>query len=97
MKGDFSFDGLFANLVNGLLPSFVEEDADSMEGMTDTLPTAKSAKGLSSPLFPKVDTLLIIFKDSCTQLAELRKQVDFSYMFCSLLINFLCIYALKKV
>ncbi|KAK9068325.1 hypothetical protein SSX86_012436 [Deinandra increscens subsp. villosa] len=69
-KGDFSFNDLFANLVNGLLPSFIEEDADSMEGMISI------AKGLSSPLFPEVDTLLLIFQDSCTQLADLRKQID---------------------
>lgn len=72
MKGDFSFDGLFANLVNGLLPSFVEEDADSMEGPINISTT----KGLSSPLFPEVESLLLIFKDSCTQLVDLRKQVD---------------------
>ncbi|KAI3829255.1 hypothetical protein L1987_03374 [Smallanthus sonchifolius] len=67
-KGDFSYDTLFANLVNGLLPSFIEEEADSMEGMinistTDTLSSGRSAKGLLSPLFPEVDTLLLIFKD----------------------------------
>ncbi|GKB85164.1 exocyst complex component SEC10-like protein, partial [Tanacetum coccineum] len=71
-KGDFSFDGLFANLVNGLLPSFVEEDADSMEGPINISTT----KGLSSPLFPEVESLLFIFKDSCTQLVDLRKQID---------------------
>ncbi|XP_076909669.1 exocyst complex component SEC10a-like [Bidens hawaiensis] len=74
MKGDFSYDALFANLVNGLLPTFVEEEADSAD--TDTLSSSKSAKGLSSPLFPEVDTLLLIFKDSCTQLVDLRKQID---------------------
>ncbi|GJX48916.1 exocyst complex component SEC10-like protein, partial [Tanacetum coccineum] len=71
-KGDFSFDGLFANLVNRLLPSFVEEDADSMEGPINI----RTTKGLSSPLFPDVESLLLIFKDSCTQLVDLRKQID---------------------
>ncbi|PWA65603.1 exocyst complex component Sec10-like protein [Artemisia annua] len=71
-KGDFSFDGLFSNLVNELLPSFVEEDADSMEGPINISTT----KGLSSPLFPEVESLLLIFKDSCTQLVDLRKQID---------------------
>ncbi|XP_071691097.1 exocyst complex component SEC10a-like [Rutidosis leptorrhynchoides] len=66
-KGDFSYDALFANVVNELLPSFVEEDVDLID---------MSTKGLSSPLFPEVDTLLLIFKDSSTQLAELRKQID---------------------
>ncbi|KAI3711559.1 hypothetical protein L1987_70098 [Smallanthus sonchifolius] len=77
-KGDFSYDALFANLVNGMLPSFIEEEADSMEGMstTDTLSSGRSAKGLLSPLFLEVETLLLIFKDSCTQLAQLRKQID---------------------
>ncbi|XP_024993093.1 exocyst complex component SEC10a-like [Cynara cardunculus var. scolymus] len=80
-KGDFSFDALFGKSVNGLLPSFQDEDADSMEGMinistSDALPSGRSTHMLSSPLFPKVDTLLVIFKDSCTQLAELRKQID---------------------
>ncbi|KAL8263609.1 hypothetical protein R6Q59_021739 [Mikania micrantha] len=80
-KGDFSFDALFANLVNGLLPSFIDEETDSTDGVIDistthTLSSGRSAKGLSSPLFPEADTLLLIFKASCTQLAELRKQID---------------------
>ncbi|KAJ9542782.1 hypothetical protein OSB04_029288 [Centaurea solstitialis] len=80
-KGDFSFDALFAKSVNGLLPSFQDEDPDSPEGVTnisaaDAVPSGRSTHVLSSPLFPKVDTLLVIFKDSCTQLAELRKQID---------------------
>ncbi|XP_022005068.2 exocyst complex component SEC10a [Helianthus annuus] len=70
-KGDFSYDALFAKLVNGLLPSFVEEEADSVDG-----PINISTSGLLGPVFPEVDTLLLIFKDSCTQLVELRKQID---------------------
>ncbi|KAJ0786012.1 putative exocyst complex component Sec10 [Helianthus annuus] len=68
MKGDFSYDALFAKLVNGLLPSFVEEEADSVDGPINI-------SGLLGPVFPEVDTLLLIFKDSCTQLVELRKQL----------------------
>lgn len=89
-KGDFSFDALFGNLVNELLPSFQEEETDSPEGPnnvsgSDALPNgharvavdaAKSARGLSSPLFPEVDKLLSLFKDSCKELVDLRKQID---------------------
>ncbi|KAL7609194.1 hypothetical protein Lser_V15G14417 [Lactuca serriola] len=80
-KGDFSFDGLYAKLVNGMLPAFRDEEIHSMEGLisvttNDAVPSGKSAKGHSSPLFPKVDALLLIFKDSCTQLYELQKQID---------------------
>ncbi|XVF50288.1 hypothetical protein PTKIN_Ptkin04bG0084300 [Pterospermum kingtungense] len=88
-KGDFSFDALFGNLVNELLPSFQEEDADSADGHgiggTDALPNGhvrassdatKFARGLSSPLFPEVDALLLLFKDSCKELIDLRKQID---------------------
>ncbi|KAI3703182.1 hypothetical protein L1987_73078 [Smallanthus sonchifolius] len=94
-KGDFLYDALFANLVNGMLPSFIEEEADSMEGMstTDTLSSGRSAKGLLSPLFPKVETLLLIFKDSCTQLAQLLKQVLHLLFFLHLSMILLCIYA----
>ena len=79
---------MFGNLVNELLPSFQEEETDALEehsiGGNDVLPNGnlrissdagKSAQGLSSPLFPEVDTLLSLFKDSCTKLVDLRKQV----------------------
>ncbi|KAI3441763.1 WRKY domain-containing protein [Psidium guajava] len=89
-KGDFSFDALFGNLVNDLLPSFQEEETDSAEGhgniiANDVLPNgtlrasadaAKSAQRISTPLFPEVDALLTLFKDSCRELVDLRKQVD---------------------
>ncbi|XVF88163.1 hypothetical protein PTKIN_Ptkin19aG0028300 [Pterospermum kingtungense] len=88
-KGDFSFDALYGNLVNELLPSFQEEVADSADGHgiggTDVLSNghvrassdaAKFAQGLSSPLFPEVDALLSLFKDSCKELIDLRKQID---------------------
>lgn len=87
-KGDFSFDALFGNLVNELLPSFQEEDVDSSEsgsiGGQDVLPNGhlrvpsdmtKSGQG-SSPLFPEVDALLSLFKDSCRELVDLRHQID---------------------
>ncbi|GAB2284655.1 Exocyst complex component 5 [Dionaea muscipula] len=89
-KGDFSFDALFGNLVNELLPSFQEDDADAADGhgtigISDVLPNGslripsdagKSAQGLSMPLFPEVDALLALFKDSCKELIELRTQID---------------------
>ncbi|KAL3638483.1 Exocyst complex component 5 [Castilleja foliolosa] len=86
-KGDFSFDALFGNLVNKLLPSYLEEETDSSEGhgandvMTNGhLRTASDggrfSQGLSSPLFPEVDALLSLFKNSCMQLVDLRKQLD---------------------
>ncbi|PPR93942.1 hypothetical protein GOBAR_AA26731 [Gossypium barbadense] len=88
-KGDFSFDALFGNLVNELLPSFQEDSADSAEGHgiggTDVLPNGhtrtssdatKFAQGLSAPLFPEVDALLLLFKNSCKELVDLRKQID---------------------
>ncbi|KAA8538589.1 hypothetical protein F0562_028217 [Nyssa sinensis] len=89
-KGDFSFDALFGNLVNELLPSYQEEETDSLEGHSNfggsdvlangnfRIPSdaGKSAQGLSSPLFPEVDALLSLFKGSCTKLIDLRKQID---------------------
>ncbi|KAL9265068.1 Exocyst complex component SEC10a-like protein [Drosera capensis] len=89
-KGDFSFDALFGNLVNELLPSYQEEDADAADGhgsvgINDVLSNGsvrapsdvgKSAQGLSMPLFPEVDALLGLFKDSCKELIELRTQID---------------------
>ncbi|MFS7897252.1 putative exocyst complex component Sec10 [Helianthus anomalus] len=81
MKGDFSFDALFGNLVNELLPAFQEEDADSLEGNgnisgNDVLSNGRSTQTQSSPLFPEVDSLLSMFKNSCSQLVELQKQID---------------------
>lgn len=79
-KGDFSFDALFGNLVNELLPSFKLEDLES--DASDSLPNGhlrdanKFSQVLSSPLFPEVEKLLSLFKDSCKELLELRKQID---------------------
>ncbi|KAL8114109.1 exocyst complex component SEC10b [Apium graveolens] len=88
-KGGFSFDALFGNLVNGLLPSFQDEESDSLEGHTNSsgseaLPNGniksseagKWAQGASNPSFPEVDALLSLFKNSCTQLVDLQKQID---------------------
>ncbi|WRX17268.1 Exocyst complex component Sec10-like - like 1 [Theobroma cacao] len=88
-KGDFSFDALFGNLVNELLPAFQEEEADTADGHgiggTDVLPNGhirapsgatKFPQGLSAPLFPEVDALLSLFEDSCRELVDLRKQID---------------------
>lgn len=75
--------------MNELLPSFQEEESDLFEGHSniggnDALPNGnlkvsseagKWAQGVSSPLFPKVDDLLSLFKHSCTQLVDLRTQV----------------------
>lgn len=83
-KGDFSFDALFGNLVNELLPSYQNDDADAAEG-NDVLANGnlripsdatKAAQGLAMPLFPEVDELLALFKDSCKELIDLRQQVD---------------------
>ncbi|CAA7394210.1 unnamed protein product [Spirodela intermedia] len=96
-KGDFSFDALFGNLVNEILPSFQDEDAESSEGGLEgvNLPNGHSrapseggrsmqggAGGLlstpssSTPLFPGVDELLALFKDSSKELVSLRQQID---------------------
>ncbi|XP_068659031.1 exocyst complex component SEC10b-like isoform X1 [Aristolochia californica] len=69
-KGDFSFDALFGNLVNELLPSFQEDDRD--EGQANL----RGTQGSSLPLFPKVDALLDLFKDSCKELVDLRQRID---------------------
>lgn len=94
MQGEFSFDALFGNLVNELLPSYKEENAVSVEfhsnitakdllrNGSSQIPSdaGKSARASSSPMFPKVDALLSLFKNSCIQLIDLRKQVmDWNY------------------
>ncbi|XP_041000120.1 exocyst complex component SEC10b-like [Juglans microcarpa x Juglans regia] len=84
-KGDFSFDALFGNLVNGLLPSFQDEETDLLEGHNgsisgnDALSNGNfrgDATKLAAPLFPEVDKLLGLFKDSYKELVDLRKQID---------------------
>ncbi|URE30144.1 Exocyst complex component Sec10 [Musa troglodytarum] len=79
-KGDFSFDALFGNLVNELLPSFQEHDADGADGGggQDALPngTMRGLQGTATPMFPAVEDLLALFKDSCKELVDLRQQID---------------------
>ncbi|KAI4369865.1 hypothetical protein MLD38_018263 [Melastoma candidum] len=88
-KGDFSFDALFGNLVNDLLPSYREEEHDSLEGhgsiggseLPNGLSRAPSGgaigtQGASAPFFPEIDALLTLFKDSCRELVDLRNQID---------------------
>ncbi|KAL0334963.1 UNVERIFIED_CONTAM: Exocyst complex component SEC10b [Sesamum radiatum] len=85
-KGD-SFDALFGNLVNELLPSYLDEETDTSEGLgaNDTMlaghvrthsDAGKASQVISSPLFPEVEALLSLFKNSSIQLIDLRKQID---------------------
>ncbi|KAL4199583.1 hypothetical protein AMTRI_Chr03g51900 [Amborella trichopoda] len=83
-KGEFSFDALFGNLVNEILPSSHDEEKDSSDGQ-DLMPnghlrvsseTTKPTQGPPAPLFPEADALLDLFKDSCRELADLRHQID---------------------
>jgi len=84
LQGNFSFDALFGSLVNELLPSYQACNGDAPDGAHDPLPNgilrissdaSKTAQGLSMPLFPEVDALLALFKDSCKELIDLRQQV----------------------
>ncbi|XP_059278177.1 exocyst complex component SEC10b-like [Lycium ferocissimum] len=86
-KGDFSFDDLFGNLVTELLPSYLDKEVDSSEGHGSIVGIDSQSNGhmrapsnagklLSSPLFPEVDALLSLFKNSSTQLVEQKRQVD---------------------
>lgn len=66
-----------------LLPAFKSEDAEGDGGDSQAnghrrVPSdaAKySSQVVASPLFPEVEKLLSLFKDSCKELLELRKQV----------------------
>lgn len=89
-QGDFSFDALFGNLVNDLLPSFLDEEADSgdghgniagVDGLTNGHLRGQSAPLSSAPFFPEVDGLLSLFKDACKELVDLRKQVRVSWVY----------------
>jgi len=74
---------LFGNLVGELLPAYKLEDAEGDGG--DSQPNGHlrapsdaskySSQVVASPLFPEVEKLLSLFKDSCKELLELRKQV----------------------
>ncbi|XP_073007870.1 exocyst complex component 5-like [Typha latifolia] len=74
-KGDFSFDALFGSLVNDLLPDFQEDDPDSADGAVGN-GTLRGPVGAGTPMFPAVDELLALFKDSCKELVDLRHQID---------------------
>ncbi|XP_016563799.2 cytochrome P450 94B1 [Capsicum annuum] len=72
MQKAFSFSGLFGNLVNEIIPSYQEQESNSVKrhenGITNNalanenlraLPDAeKSAQRLSTPLFPEVDAFV---------------------------------------
>ncbi|XP_031480056.1 exocyst complex component SEC10b [Nymphaea colorata] len=88
-KGEFSFDALFGNMVNDLLPAFQDEDQDPSEDHSSisgtdmpnghprgSLDATKSGQKSSAPLFPEADGLLSLFKDACRELADLRRQID---------------------
>lgn len=81
--------------MNELLPSYQDDDTDAHHdghgniGANDVLPNGtlrisseatKVAQGLSMPLFPEVDSLLTLFKDSCKELIDLRQQVFFNVL-----------------
>lgn len=69
--------------MNELLPSFQDDDADSIDGATglDGLPNghmrvpSDSAKLDQEPLFPEVDALRALFRDSFKELIDLKRQV----------------------
>lgn len=72
--------------MNELLPSFQDEENDSSEGHSssisgnDALPNGHlrgDAAKSAAPLFPEVDKLLALFKDSHKELVDLQKQVCF--------------------
>jgi hypothetical protein len=67
VQGDFSFDALFGGLVDELLPEYRGED--------DAAPPPPPVLGAAPPVFPAVDELLGLFKHSCKELVDLRKQV----------------------
>ncbi|XP_078436856.1 exocyst complex component sec10 [Wolffia australiana] len=72
-KGEFSFDALFGKVVNEILPSFQDDDLESSEGVGEG---ANIQNGRLTPLFPGVDDLLSVFKDSSRELMGLRQQID---------------------
>ncbi|KAK8456887.1 hypothetical protein SEVIR_3G090600v4 [Setaria viridis] len=70
-KGDFSFDALFGGLVDELLPEYRGED-----DAAPAPPPPPLVLGAAPPVFPAVDELLGLFKHSCKELVDLRKQID---------------------
>lgn len=65
--------------MNELLPSFQEDDADGADGGggQDALSNGpmRGLQGTAIPMFPAVEDLLALFKDSCKELVDLRQQV----------------------
>ncbi|XP_066354222.1 exocyst complex component 5 [Miscanthus floridulus] len=70
-KGDFSFDALFGGLVDELLPEYRGED-----DAAPAPPPPPPVLGAAPPVFPAVDELLGLFKHSCKELVDLRRQID---------------------
>lgn len=70
MQGDFSFDALFGGLVDELLPEYRGED-----DAAPAPPPPPPVLGAAPPVFPAVDELLGLFKHSCKELVDLRRQV----------------------
>ncbi|KAL5672081.1 hypothetical protein ACJX0J_016387, partial [Zea mays] len=69
--GDFSFDALFGGLVDELLPEYRGED-----DAAPAPPPPPPVLGAAPPVFPAVDELLGLFKHSCKELVDLRRQID---------------------
>lgn len=69
-QGDFSFDALFGGLVDELLPEYRGED-----DAAPAPPPPPPVLGAAPPVFPAVDELLGLFKHSCKELVDLRRQV----------------------
>ncbi|TVU51544.1 hypothetical protein EJB05_02979 [Eragrostis curvula] len=70
-KGDFSFDALFGSLVDELLPEYRGDD-----DAAPAPPPPPPVLGAAPPVFPAVDELLGLFKHSCKELVDLRRQID---------------------
>jgi exocyst complex component 5 len=69
VQGDFSFDALFGSLVDELLPEYRGDDEAA------PAPPPPPVLGSAAPVFPAVDELLGLFKHSCKELVDLRRQV----------------------
>lgn len=71
--------------MNERLPEFQEEDGDAPDGGFggggggDALPNGNLRAGAGPPMFPAVDELLTLFKESCKELVDLRQQVSALY------------------
>ncbi|TVU51515.1 hypothetical protein EJB05_02948, partial [Eragrostis curvula] len=70
-KGDFSFDALFGSLVDELLPEYRGDD-----DAAPAPPPPPPVLGAAPPVFPAVDELLGLFKHSCKEFVDLRRQID---------------------